>query len=71
MSSVQQFNGGVNWTIENVFNGYLKKSQPFIMKLNGQDVTFTLSSAFVYDSKLTHMRGYSKTLNGTLVTGGP
>lgn len=55
MSAVEQFDGGVIWTITNVFAGNVKRSKPFIIQLNGQDVTFTLSTSFTSDATLMYM----------------
>lgn len=67
MSDVELFNGGVTWTINGVFSGKLNKSRPFVLQSNGEDVTFTLTSAYVASCYLElmsefHMRGDGSTL---------
>lgn len=55
MSSVVSFNGGFNWTIKDALSGVLNKSEPFIVDINGEEVTFSLSSANVPAEYLDQM----------------
>lgn len=60
MSEVEQFTGGANWKLTHVLSQTLKRSKPFKLELDGQQVSFTLGSAYVPAQNLVNLFDWHK-----------